>query len=78
MEEHPNGGEALGEEAVSNCRREERILPLLHMENIPSWKLSWVPSCSSLMSDGKIPLGFNGKICSQWVDGSPVGFKLIF
>lgn len=78
MEEHPNGGEALREEAVSACRREERIRPLLHMENIPSWKLSWAPSCLSLMSNSKIPLGFSGKICSQWVDGSPVRFKLIF
>lgn len=78
MEEYPNGGEALGEEAVSNCRREEQILPLLQMENIPSWKLSWAPSCSSLIFHGKIPLGFCGKICSQWVDGSPVRFKLIF
>lgn len=74
MEEHPNEGKALGEEAVSNCRREEWILPLLHMENIPSWKLS----CCSLMPDGKIPLGFSDNICSQWVDGTPVRFKLIF
>uniref|UniRef100_A0A8C0VUQ6 Fibroblast growth factor receptor n=1 Tax=Cyanistes caeruleus TaxID=156563 RepID=A0A8C0VUQ6_CYACU len=68
----PKRGKALREEVVSNYRRKERILPLLHMENIPSWKLSWAPSSSSLMSDSKIPLGFSDNICSQWLDGSPL------
>lgn len=31
-----------------------------------------------LMSTGKIPLGFSDNICSQWVDGTPVRFRLIF
>lgn len=71
-------GKALKEGVVSNCSRQEWILPLLHMENIPSWKLSWTPCCCYLMSDSKIPLGFSDNICSQWLDGSPVRFKLIF
>lgn len=37
MGEHPNGGDALREEALSNNRREERILPLLCVENIPGY-----------------------------------------
>lgn len=49
---------------MSNCRREERILPLLDMENIPSLKLSWALSCSSLMSDGKIPLASVAKFAT--------------
>lgn len=44
----PKRGKALREEVVSNCSRQEQILPLLHMENIPSWKLSWAPSWAPL------------------------------
>lgn len=33
----PSGGDALREEALSNSRKEECILPLLHVENIPGY-----------------------------------------